>query len=92
MARSVFISVQKHIEKKKGVYSSRIYKAVKQGSGITGILAKTTSHSGNDYLRLVASEAARLALGNKRRAITCREIQRAARTLALKDAKLDSAI
>ena len=75
---------KKRKRKRKESYAIYIYKVLKQVHPDTGISSKAMSIMNsfvNDIFERIASEASRLALQNKKKTISSREIQTAVRLL-----------
>ncbi|XP_077441735.1 histone H2B 1/2-like [Vanacampus margaritifer] len=84
VAKSVNKTGKKRRRTRKESYAIYVYKVLKQVHPDTGISSKAMSIMNsfvNDIFERIASEAARLALYNKRSTITSREIQTAVRLL-----------
>uniref|UniRef100_H3AK44 Core Histone H2A/H2B/H3 domain-containing protein n=2 Tax=Latimeria chalumnae TaxID=7897 RepID=H3AK44_LATCH len=73
--------ILKHKRKKKARYSAFIYRVSKQVHPPIGISKMVMNSFVGDLFDRLAAEAARLALYNKRCAITSREVQTAVRIL-----------
>ncbi|OCT61026.1 late histone H2B.2.2 [Xenopus laevis] len=67
--------------KSKGRYSSFIYRVFKQDQPHTSFPSLSKETTAKETCFYIADEAARLSLYNKRKTITCQEIQFAAKLL-----------
>ncbi|KAE8581326.1 hypothetical protein XENTR_v10024747 [Xenopus tropicalis] len=63
--------------KSKGRYSSFIYRVLKQNQRKSSFASLSKESTGKETCLCIADEAARLSLYNKRKTITCQEIQSA---------------
>ncbi|XP_069488795.1 histone H2B type 1-K-like [Ambystoma mexicanum] len=84
LSKSAMKDRKKHKRSRKESYAIYIYKVMKQVHPDTSISFKPMGIMNlfvNDIFECIATEASRLALYNKRRTITAREIQTAVRLL-----------